>query len=93
MIRKKIFYSSHRLWGKIIFLSAVISILTGLSELGMTSSFVKPGDTEQSRRLIMNFFAVFTSLFCLIIIYLLSNPDYQRPPDVTVQQAPDEIRL
>jgi hypothetical protein len=51
----------------------------------MTSSFspanIAEGDIEQIRRLIMNFFAVFVSLFTLIVIYLLSNPGYQRPPD------------
>ncbi len=78
---------SHRLWGKIIFLSAVVTILTGLSEYGMTSSFFTADDKERSRRLIMNFFGVFTSLFTLIVIYLLSNPDYQRPADTTLDRT------
>lgn len=73
---------SHRFWGKTIFLCAIISILTGLSEHGMRTSFFTPNDEQQSRRLILNFFAVFTSLFALIIIYLVSNPDYQRPAEI-----------
>jgi ABC-type transport system involved in multi-copper enzyme maturation permease subunit len=81
------FHFSHRLWGKIIFLSAVATILMGLSEYGMTTSFFTPNDTQRSRRLIMNFFALFASLFTLIIIYLLSNPDYQRPPEGTVHNT------
>ena len=59
----------------------MISILAGLSEHGMSSSFFTANDAQQPRRLIMNFFGVFTCLFSLIIIYLLSNPEYQRPPD------------
>jgi hypothetical protein len=47
----------------------------------MATSFFTDGDVQRTRRLIMNFFGVFTSLFTLIIIYLLSNPDYQRPPE------------
>jgi len=48
----------------------------------MTSSYLPLlPDPQRKRRLIINFFGVFTSLFSLIVIYLLSNPDYQRPPD------------
>jgi len=72
---------SHRLWGKIIFLSALISILAGLSEHGMTSSFFTQNDTQQARRFIMNFFGIVCCLFSLIIIYLLSTPEYQRPAE------------
>ncbi|CAF1548696.1 unnamed protein product, partial [Rotaria sordida] len=81
------FYFSHRLWGKIIFLSSVASILTGLSEHGMTSSFFTMNDIQQSRRLIIIFFGIFTSLFSFIVIYLLSNSDYQRPPDQTDEKS------
>ncbi|CAF1187046.1 unnamed protein product [Rotaria sordida] len=77
---------THRFWGKIIFLSAVITILAGLSELGTFSSFFVKDDAERKRRLIMNFFGVFTLLFSLIVIYLLTNPDYQRPPDEDTDQ-------
>jgi len=35
----------------------------------------------------MNFFCVFTSLFSLIIIYLLSNSNYQRPEKVIVDRS------
>jgi len=87
IIGNKSLIFSHRLWGKIIFLSAVTAILTGLSEHGITSSFVATNDSEQKRRLIMNFFGVFTSLFTLIIIYLLSNPDYQYPSETTVDRS------
>lgn len=75
------FCFSHRFWGKTIFICAVIAILTGVSEHGMTTSFFKKNDEEQSRRFILNFFAGFTSLFALIVLYLLSNKDYQRPPE------------
>ncbi|CAF0822064.1 unnamed protein product [Adineta steineri] len=75
---------SHRLWGKIIFLSATVAILTGLSEHGYGSSFFTAGDAERKRRLILNFFGVFTSLFSLFVIYLLSNPEYRRLPDEDV---------
>ncbi|CAF3225598.1 unnamed protein product [Rotaria sp. Silwood2] len=78
---RKGYMPTHRLWGKIIFLSSVVAILTGLSEHGMTSSFFTMNDIQQPRRLIMNLFGVFASLFSLIVIYLLSNSDYQRPPD------------
>jgi hypothetical protein len=48
----------------------------------VTSSYLPDlPDPQRKRRLILNFFGVFTSLFSLIVIYLLSNPDYQRPPD------------
>jgi lysylphosphatidylglycerol synthetase-like protein (DUF2156 family) len=50
----------------------------------MTSSFSPTtGDIEQPRRLVLNFLGVFTTLFALVVIYLLSNTDYQRPPDQT----------
>jgi hypothetical protein len=39
----------------------------------------------------MNFFCVFTSLFTLIIIYLLSNPDYKRPSETTVDRSVNNI--
>ncbi|CAF1480197.1 unnamed protein product [Adineta ricciae] len=78
---RKTYMPSHRLGGKVIFMSAVIAVLTGLSEYGMGSSFFTPNDIERQRRLIMNFFCVFTSLFALVVIYLLSNPEYQRPPE------------
>jgi hypothetical protein len=58
----------------------------------MSTSFFTPNDEQQSRRLIMNFFAVFVSLFSLIIIYLLSNPDYQRPPEVTVDRTEHDMQ-
>ncbi|CAF1469298.1 unnamed protein product [Rotaria sp. Silwood1] len=76
----------HRFWGRIIFLSAVISILTGLSQHGMTSSYFTDNDVQRKRRLIMDFFGVFTTLFSLIVVYLLTNPDYQRPPDETTDE-------
>jgi len=82
---------SHRLWGKIIFLSAVAAVLTGLSEYGYGSSFFTPNDRERSRRLILNFFGVCTSLFSLIVIYLLSNPDYQRQPGGTVERHEQKL--
>ncbi|CAF1392795.1 unnamed protein product [Rotaria sordida] len=84
---RKGYMPTHRLWGKIIFLSSVASILTGLSEHGMTSSFFTMNDIQQSRRLIIIFFGIFTSLFSLIVIYLLSNSDYQRPPDQTDEKS------
>lgn len=79
---------SHRLWGKIIFLSALIAILTGLSEHGMTSSFfpISGKDDDRKRRLILNLFGVFSSLFGLIVLYLLSNSEYQRPPEQDVEK-------
>ncbi|CAF3864905.1 unnamed protein product [Adineta steineri] len=83
---RKAYMPSHRLWGKIIFLSAVVAILTGLSEYGYGTSFFAANDAEQDRRLIMNFFGVFTSLFSLFVIYLLSNSDYQRPPDEHIEK-------
>jgi hypothetical protein len=87
-----IFYS-HRLWGKIIFLFAVAATLTGLTEHGRKTSFFAPNDEERPRRLIMNFFCVFTSLFSLIIIYLLSTPDYQRPVEITVEKSEYDMEL
>lgn len=77
---------SHRLWGKIIFLSAVVAILTGISGHLYGTVFIPVPTSDQRRRLIMNFFGVFASLFSLIIIYLLSNPEYQRPTDVIVDR-------
>ncbi|CAF1401248.1 unnamed protein product [Rotaria sordida] len=84
---RKGYMPTHRLWGKIIFLSSVASILTGLSEHGMTSSFFTMNDIQQSRRLVIIFFGIFTSLFSFIVIYLLSNSDYQRPPDQTDEKS------
>ncbi|CAF0790740.1 unnamed protein product [Adineta steineri] len=81
---RQAYMPSHRLWGKIIFLSATVAILTGLSEHGYGSSFFTAGDAERKRRLILNFFGVFTSLFSLFVIYLLSNPEYRRLPDEDV---------
>ncbi|UJR20045.1 hypothetical protein I4U23_023179 [Adineta vaga] len=83
---RRLYMPSHRLCGKIIFVSAVIAILTGLSEHGMGSSFFTDNDAQRKRRLIMNFFGVFTSLFCVTVIYLLSKPEYQRPPDTHVEE-------
>lgn len=87
-----VFFSSHRFWGKTIFVCSVIAILTGLSEHGIGTSFFTPNDEQQSRRYIMNFFAGFTSLFSLIILYLLSNPDYQRPTEPYQDTTQHNIR-
>ncbi|CAF1225329.1 unnamed protein product [Adineta ricciae] len=82
---RKAYMPSHRLWGKVIFLSAVVAILTGLSEHGVTSSFFAANDSQRVRRLMMNFYGIFASLFALIVIYLLSNDEYQRPPEKDAQ--------
>jgi len=91
LVFRMAYLPSHRLWGKIIFLSAVAAVLTGLSEYGYGSSFFTPNDRERSRRLILNFFGVCTSLFSLIVIYLLSNPDYQRQPGGTVERHEQKL--
>jgi hypothetical protein len=76
-----LFYFSHRLWGKTIFLLAVGAVVSGLSEYGASSAFFVENDAQQERRLILIVFGVCTTIFCLLVIYLLSNPDYQRPPE------------
>jgi hypothetical protein len=57
----------------------------------MSTSFFTLDDKERSRRLIMNFFGVFTSLFSLIIIYLLSNAEYQRPAEASIDRTAHDL--
>ncbi|CAF0735781.1 unnamed protein product [Adineta steineri] len=77
---------THRLWGRIIFVLAVVTVIAGLSEHGYGSSFFTTNDVEQKRRLIINFCGVFTALFGILVIYLVSTSDYQRPPDENVDK-------
>jgi ABC-type transport system involved in multi-copper enzyme maturation permease subunit len=72
---------SHRLWGKVIFLSALATILMGSSEIGALFAFFVDKDAKYTSRLIIIFFGLLCAGFSFVVIYLLGKAEFQRPSD------------
>lgn len=45
-------------------------------------------DEVKYQRNLINFFGVFVVIFAGIILYLVGNPGYQRPPDNEIEHVP-----
>ncbi len=59
----------------------------------MIFSFVFSNDIYKDDKIryqknLINFFGVFVVIFAIIILYLVGNPGYQRPPDNQIEHVP-----
>jgi hypothetical protein len=76
-----LFSFSHRLWGRLIFLMAVFSIISGLSEYGAGRLFFVSNDAMRGARLMMILYGIFITIGAFITISLLEIAEYQRPAE------------
>jgi len=77
---------THKFWGKAIFLMAVGSVLMGITEYSIFKDIYK--DSNKHPRNLMNIFGLFVVMFATIVLYLVGNPGYQRPPENEVEHVP-----
>jgi len=84
---RKAYMPSHKFWGKAIFMLAVGSVLMGITEYSIFYKIYGNDDVKYQRNLIC-FFGVFVLIFATIVLYLVSNPGYQRPPDNEIEHVP-----
>ncbi|CAF0764618.1 unnamed protein product [Didymodactylos carnosus] len=75
---RKAYMPSHKFYGKAIFICGISAALMGITEL---ACFGKIYPADKTQRTIINLFGVLIIIFGIIIIYLVANPGYQRPPD------------
>ncbi|CAF0841300.1 unnamed protein product [Adineta ricciae] len=73
---------SHKLWGKLIFILAVVSVLMGTAEEGIFKNYSFDKNMRTQRN-ILNLFGICVLIFAALVLYLVSNPGFQRPPDHT----------
>jgi hypothetical protein len=45
-------------------------------------------DDLRYQKNLIGFFGIFVLIFAIIILYLVSNPGYQRPPDNEIEHVP-----
>ncbi|CAF0971032.1 unnamed protein product [Rotaria sordida] len=84
---RKAYMPSHKYWGKAIFSLAVGAVLMGITEYSIFKD-IYPGDNLKHQRNLINVFGFFVLVFAAIILYLVSNPGYQRPPDNEIEHVP-----
>ncbi|CAF1421631.1 unnamed protein product [Adineta steineri] len=84
---RKAYMPSHKFWGKAIFLLAIGAVLMGITEYSIFYKIYNNDDVNYQRHLIC-FFGVFVLIFAGIVLYLVSNPGYQRPPDNEIEHVP-----
>ncbi|CAF1440283.1 unnamed protein product [Adineta ricciae] len=71
---------SHKLWGKLIFIFAVVSVLMGTTEQGVYSNYFSDKNMRTQRNII-NLFGICVLIFAALVLYLASNLGFQRPPE------------
>ncbi|CAF3354059.1 unnamed protein product [Rotaria socialis] len=84
---RKAYMPSHKFWGKAIFTLAVGAVLMGITEYSIFKNIYNTAEIKYQRNLI-NFFGGFVIIFAGIILYLVGNPGYQRPPDNEIEHVP-----
>lgn len=84
---RRAYMPSHKFWGKTIFILAVAAVLMGITEYCIFKKLYNNEETRHQKNII-NFFGVFVVIFATIILYLVSNPGYQRPPDNQIEHVP-----
>jgi len=84
---RRAYMPSHKFWGKVIFIFAVGAVLTGITEYCIFKS-IYGNDQTRYQKNIINFVGVFVVSFATIILYLVSHPAYQRPPDNQIEHIP-----
>jgi hypothetical protein len=52
------------------------------------SNDIYKDDKIRYQKNLINFFGVFVVIFAIIILYLVGNPGYQRPPDNQIEHVP-----
>ncbi|UJR21019.1 hypothetical protein I4U23_024119 [Adineta vaga] len=72
---------SHKLWGKIIFIFAVSAALMGTVEEGVFNGFFDK-KTMRTQRNIINLYGICILIFAVLVLYLVSDPGFQRPPEL-----------
>jgi len=84
---RKLYMPSHKFWGKVIFMLAVCAVLMGITEYSIFTN-IYGDNTLIHQRNIINVFGLFVVTFAIIILYLVANPGYQRPPEDTNEHVP-----
>ncbi|CAF1481060.1 unnamed protein product [Adineta steineri] len=84
---RKAYMPSHKFWGKFIFIFGVSAVLMGITEYGIFNQLFDDKKLRNQRNMI-NIFGFFIVVFAVIIVYLVDNDDFQRPPDNDTEHAP-----
>jgi hypothetical protein len=52
------------------------------------SNEIYKDDNLRYQKNLIGFFGIFVLIFAIIILYLVSNPGYQRPPENEIEHVP-----
>ena len=85
---RKAYLPAHRLWGIIIFVMACATALMGITEKAIFSVPNYRNSTTEGK--LANTFGCMIGVFCLLVVYLVTNYDYRRPPEAVEHKPLDE---
>ncbi|CAF1138347.1 unnamed protein product [Rotaria sordida] len=84
---RQAYMPTHRFWGKTIFIFALVSFMTGIVEYCVFEKLYDDS-TLKSQRNMFSIAGILFLIFAAIIIYLIGENDFQRPPDNDDEHRP-----